>query len=447
MKAKFYFFLALAMSAVIISSCKKDDDTPPQSQAKFGADKTTAMVNEEIQFTNSSENATAFAWSFGDGTTSAAVSPKKSYADVGVYLVTLVSTGAGGSTTKNLTITIVPAVGFTVENAENLTTTAPVEFTNSSIGATSYLWEFGDAQNSTSADENASFTYGAAGTYTVTLTAISAEGESTLSKEVVITSSSSFAELFFIEATTSTMKKLALDGSGTISSFIDLAGMTGVGLAYDDANSKVYFSDFEDSSNGKIWRVNLDGSGLEELAAGIIDPYGIALDKVNNKIYWTDDEGNISRANLDGSSAEIGIVNIEGGWMRAIDLDVANNKMYFYEVYDENLYVADLDGSNASVLIAGVYGYALKVDAVNGKIYFDDQNSDAVMMANIDGSGMVEFNATPTRIYGIDVDTEEGSVYWSRRTSGELMKANLDGSSPESLISGLGSPRGIFLRK
>ncbi len=446
MKAKFYFILALAMSAVIFSSCKKEDDTPPQSQAKFGADKTTAMVNEEIQFTNSSENATAFAWSFGDGTTSAAVSPKKAYTDVGVYLVTLVSTGAGGSTIQNISITIIPAAGFTVEDAENLMTNTAVQFVNTSIGATSYSWEFGDAENSTSEEENPTFTYSVDGKFTVKLTAISTEGESSVSQEVTIAPSEDISEIYFINGADELIQKLALDGSANVSTFIDMAGKWGVGLAYDEATSKIYFSDFDVTNDGKIWRVNLDGSEMEVLVSGITDPYGIALDKVNEKIYWTDDAGNVSRANLDGSSSEV-LVNIEGGWMRAVDLDVANNKMYFYEVYDENLYTADLDGSNVSVLLPGIYGYGLKVDAVNGKIYFDEQNSNTIIRANLDGSGQEIMDTSVPRTYGFAIDYDEDVMYWSKGGDGEIVKANLDGSNKEVIASGLGSPRGIFLRK
>ena len=403
------------------------------------------MVNEEIQFTNSSENATAFAWSFGDGTTSNAVAPKKSYSDVGVYLVSLVSTGAGGSTIQNLTITIIPRASFTVENAENLFSNTPIQFTNTSLGATSYLWNFGDAQNSTSTEENPTFSYPVGGTYTVTLTAISDEGESSVTKEINLEVASE--ELFFIEYGNTIINKLALDGSGTVSPFLDMTGMSGLGMVYDATNAKIYFSDSDAADAGKIWRVNLDGSGLQELASGIDDPYGLALDVTNGKVYWTDDAGNISRANLDGSSPEIGIVNIPSGQMRAIDLDVENNKMYFYEVNMEDLYVADLDGSNVSVLVSGVYGYGIKVDTVNDKIYFEDQNSETLIKANLDGTGQEVFDDNGTRIYGMDIDYEEGIIYWSGRDSNSITKANLDGSGKEVIKDGLNSPRGLFLRK
>jgi len=195
----------------------------------------------------------------------------------------------------------------------------------------------------------------------------------------------------FVEYNAGFINKLPLDGSGTVSPVLDLTGKAGPGMAIDQANGKIYFSDFEVTGEGKIWRMNLDGSGLEAIVNGLTDPYGIALDVAAGKVYWTDDAGNVSRSNLDGTNQQIGIVNIAGGQMRAVALDPAHNKMYFYEVNLENLYVADLDGSNSSVLIAGVYGYAILVDTQNGKIYYDNQNANggdgALVWANLDGTG------------------------------------------------------------
>jgi len=240
---------------------------------------------------------------------------------------------------------------------------------------------------------------------------------------------------------------MPLNGSGTVSDVLDITGKAGVGLAYDATNKKIYFSDFETTGEGKIWRVNEDGTGLQEIAGAILDPYGIALDVPGGKIYWTDDEGNISRANLDGSSPQIGLVNILGAQMRAVSLDVANNKMYFYDVNSEDLYSANLDGSNPTIIVGGVYGYAILVDTQNHKIYFDDQNTATLIRADLDGSNQVTIDANGTRIYGMDIDYTAGKIYWSGRDSGELNRANLDGSSPEVLKTGLASPRGLFLKQ
>ncbi len=449
MNIRHTILICLALGMTAMNACKKEEE-PIKPTAAFTASKTTVVVDEEIQFANTSANATSFVWSFGDGTTSTESAPKKTYPTSAVFTVTLSATGPGGVTLSTAQITVLPACSFTVENEAALSTTAPVKFINTSRGAISYTWAFGDAANSVSTDANPSFTYTAAGTYNVTLNAISAAGQSSFSKQITVAAPPASKELYFIEYNDGFIKKLTLDGSGTVSNVLDITGKAGPGMAFDATQGKVYFSDFEVVDGGKIWRMNLDGTNLEAIASGITDPYGIALDVTGGKIYWTDDAGNISRANLDGSSPQIGIVNIPGGQMRAISLDPANNKMYFYEVNVENLYVADLDGSNATVLIPGVYGYTILVDTQNDKIYFDDQNANAgagaLVRTNLDGTGRVDINNNGTRIYGMSIDYTDSKIYWSGRDSGELTKANLDGSGLEVLKSGLLSPRGVMLK-
>ena len=60
-----------------------------------------------------------------------------------------------------------------------------VTFKNDSTGATSYLWDYGDG--STKSDTGLTHTYTAAGTYNVTLTAITATDVTTSTKQIVVT--------------------------------------------------------------------------------------------------------------------------------------------------------------------------------------------------------------------------------------------------------------------
>jgi len=446
MLTKRILFLALLSTGLLFNACKKEDD-PIKPTATFSTSSTTVVVDEEVQFTNNSDNATSFKWSFGDGTTSTEVSPKKSYQTSAVFNVSLASTGAGGTTISNVSITVKPACAFTVVNENALINTTPVQFTNASKGASSYLWNFGDAGSSTSTAQNPSYTYSTPGTYTVTLKAISAVGETTASKQITVGGAPIVKEVFFIDYGSGFINKLAADGSGTVTPVLDINGKAGPGLAYDAVNGKIYFSDFEVTGTGNIWRCNLDGSNLVAIVSNLTDPYGVALDVAAGKVYWVDDLGNVSRANLDGSAQEIGLVNIPSGQMRAISLDPANNKMYFYEVNLENLYVANMDGTNPAILFSGVYGYAIEVDGQNGKIYFDDQNSATLVIANLDGTNKQTFDANGTRIYGMAIDRTANKIYWSGRDTGEISRANLDGSSPEVLKTGLTSPRGIFFKQ
>jgi len=183
------------------------------------------------------------------------------------------------------------------------------------------------------------------------------------------------------------------------------------------------------------------------VATGINDPYGVAVDPAGGKVYWVDNAGNVSRANLDGSSPQIGLVNIPGGNMRAIALDPENNKMYFYDVNIEDLYVASMDGTNVAKLLTGTYGYAILIDTVNDKLYYDDQNANKLWQVNLDGTAPVTIDASGDRIYGMLIDYSANKLYWSSRDGNKLMRANLDGSSPETILSGLTSPRGIALKQ
>lgn len=449
MKSKIYAYLTIFLVIASVLSCKDDDDPKPQAAANFTADKTTAQVEETIQFTNTSENATAFKWSFGDGTTSKEVSPKKSYSSSGTFLVSLVSTGEGGTTISSMNITVVPSPAFTVEDAENLTALTPIQFTNTSKGATSYLWSFGNEAASTSTDENPTFTYLKAGSYKVTLTATSPEGSTTTERTIVVKAATS--EIYFVEYNNDMIRKLALDGSGGLTNFLDVADKLGVGLAYDDVHGKIYFSDFITTDEGKIWSVNLDGTDLVAIASDLVEPYAVALDVPNGKVYWVDeadanDDGHIYRANFDGSDRET-LVTMNGAGFRALALDLKNEKMYFYEVNNEDLYKADLDGSNATPILSGVYGYALLVDPEHDKIYFDEQNSAELQRANLDGSNVETVDDDGTRIYGMAIDFEKEKLYWSGRDSGTIEEADLDGNNQVTLKSGLASPRGLFLRK
>lgn len=73
-----------------------------------------------------------------------------------------------------------PAIGFTLD-ITGLTITA----NNTTTGADSYLWDFGDGQTSTA--QNPTHTYAGGGPYTVKLTATNTNGESTASKGLFVT--------------------------------------------------------------------------------------------------------------------------------------------------------------------------------------------------------------------------------------------------------------------
>ena len=118
-------------------------------------------------------NVNNITWAFGDGQSSTQTDPSHTYNSVGSYTVTLTalnSTGCGGGDTISETIKVlpVPTANFSLApiTAEP---NIPTTFTNLSVNATRYLWDFGD--NTTSTEVNPIPQYQKTGVYKACLTA------------------------------------------------------------------------------------------------------------------------------------------------------------------------------------------------------------------------------------------------------------------------------------
>lgn len=130
----------------------------------------STCVGTSVTITNTSTPAPASAnWDFGDGTTSTVISPAKTYTLPGTYQIKLINNFGAciDSLTKTIVVSPLPTVAFST--TDTLACSAPftVHFTNSSTGAVTYQWMFGDGGTSTLA--NPTHTYLAPGNYNVRL--------------------------------------------------------------------------------------------------------------------------------------------------------------------------------------------------------------------------------------------------------------------------------------
>ena len=63
-------------------------------------------------------------------------------------------------------------------------------------------------------------------------------------------------------------------------------------------NGKIYWTEKVNAEMGAIKRANLDGTNVEEFVSIQGIPFGMAVDSVGGKLYWTNSSGKIQRANL-----------------------------------------------------------------------------------------------------------------------------------------------------
>lgn len=164
----------------------------PVTSADFVASATEVFVGESVTFTNLSENATSFFWSFegGNPETSTEVNPVVTYNTPGFYNVSLFATNGHGSDletkTEYIYVKAIATADFTVD-ATTVLVGEPVVFTNLSQNATSYYWSFPGAEPSTSQAENPEVVYQNAGVYSVTLFATNGSSSDMETKEGYIT--------------------------------------------------------------------------------------------------------------------------------------------------------------------------------------------------------------------------------------------------------------------
>lgn len=133
-----------------------------------------------IQFENitiPASNPYSLLWDFGDGNTSNALSPENTFIDPDTYQVSMtISSNSGCSRTEVFpwTINILPSplASFSISPEEVTNPSQVVEFTNESVDANTFKWNFGDGSPDDFA-ENTSHQYSTPGTYTAELLAFS----------------------------------------------------------------------------------------------------------------------------------------------------------------------------------------------------------------------------------------------------------------------------------
>jgi len=100
MKTKTFLITGTLIATGLFNGCQKEPS------ACFTMSKSSAVVGEEITFTNCTLEGVNYEWNFGDNTTSNEESPKHAYSSTGTYTITLKSTSKKDKKTDFITETV-----------------------------------------------------------------------------------------------------------------------------------------------------------------------------------------------------------------------------------------------------------------------------------------------------------------------------------------------------
>ncbi|MFI5187072.1 MAG: PKD domain-containing protein [Chitinophagales bacterium] len=129
----------------------------------------TICIGQTVNFqNNSSPSPVSSSWTFSDGTTSSQINPVKTFLTGGTYQVKLINNygNCSDSITKTITVISSPTIDFTTNDSTACSAPFTVQFTDKSIGASTWFWDFGDGTTST--QQNPSHTYTNPGLYDIT---------------------------------------------------------------------------------------------------------------------------------------------------------------------------------------------------------------------------------------------------------------------------------------
>jgi DNA-binding beta-propeller fold protein YncE len=177
---------------------------------------------------------------------------------------------------------------------------------------------------------------------------------------------------------------------------------------------------FLDTRTRQVMSANVDGSNVKAVADTGGSPDGIAVDRVDGQIYWT------NMATIRPDAGEGG----PAGWMARFG--------------PGSIERADMDGNNVTTVVPSGETFRpkqLTIDLRDGKLYWSDREGMRVMRANLDGSDVETLVETGERIEGqrgdpknycagIALDVERGQIYWTQRgdrsNDGSIRRASMN---------------------
>lgn len=149
--------------------------------------------------------------------------------------------------------------------------------------------------------------------------------------------------------------------------------------------------------NGLIERSDLDGTNRTVIVSGLPRPGAIAVDEVNDRLYYSDVQSDlIRRCNLSGGNTTTIIPSSSGlnGNTTAIAIDPVDSKMYWIDQTTKQIYRSDLNGSNIETIISSTdttLPNRMELDTVARKIYWNDLTDNLILRSNMDGSNIETF--------------------------------------------------------
>lgn len=232
-------------------------------------------------------------------------------------------------------------------------------------------------------------------------------------------------------------------------------------------HSRIFYSQ-QWASNQRISKANPDGTLPSDIVTSgfysTANPFAIAIDPVDRKVYWiclnADASGTdiIQRSNFDGSGVESVITTgLSAPYGIAVDYAASRRYLYWTDSSTQNIYrstlpPATLNAANHILLTNSSNGvtqpYGIEVDQSTGDFYWTQKTSPYIRKASAAVPTSISNVMTSGLNWPIDLAYDYSSkvLYWTDIGALKVQKQTASGgydTSSDVISSGLAAPSGI----
>ena len=202
-------------------------------------------------------------------------------------------------------------------------------------------------------------------------------------------------------AGTISRKKYPLDGSDAEVIIADV--LRPAGIAIDPESDHLYFADY--NHNGTLLRSDLNGTNRAEILIGLHFPAAIVLDTVNKWVYYSAIsriKTRITKCKFDGSNQQSIITDDNPGIIFGISLDLIEQRIYWTDLRNNSIKSAKVDGSDVQLITSGLRG-PMGIELHNNDIYFTEFTGKLYKQSKSPGSSKSLIHSNASHMFDVKV--------------------------------------------
>ncbi|HRQ72769.1 MAG TPA: hypothetical protein PLU35_07055, partial [Phycisphaerales bacterium] len=214
------------------------------------------------------------------------------------------------------------------------------------------------------------------------------------------------------------------------------------------AQNLFFCSNGFNGSRDALYTTDLDGLGLTNIMPSPMGISGVAADGGQRLVFWKNHLGTYKNGNY---TYEMHVADFSGGshaviasWSGSsnnygVAVDRVNQHVYWTDA--AGVQRSNYDGTGAAQVIASFNAEDVEIDPVAGKIFWVDSwggPSVNIYAANLNGSGqqtLVTLSGN-TVVSGLTVDPGTQTVFWSNYVAGTVSAIPYAGGTPSTILGG-----------